>query len=429
MEQGESILQLTRLSFAQRAEVFDKTAAKITKDYFDPKFNGVDWPAIVKERRAGIVSLEEPEAFEMAMHDLVRSLGTSHTGFFHQSVRRVPARLAIGATFGKTDSGGHQTWMARDVHDGGPAQVSGLKVLDVLKAINGIAIAPPQQPMFPMGTEASLLIMRGSEKMTLTVTIPAPRSRKQPYSEMKAVTFSVLEGNVGYLKVSILPGLLGLDVARSMDAAVAALAECDHLILDLRGHLGGGLGVLRLMSYLTPDKLPIGFTLTRKTAQKGYDKNKLARLDHLPTNLPNPIAIASMALKFAGRDSSVLLVAEGLGRQKWHSSIIVLINEHTVSAGEMVAAFASENKLAKLVGAETAGRLIPGSGFKVGQGYLLIMPKAEYITWHGGRFEGAGVKPDVYVSWAGEKLAAGKDQQLEFALKYLLDSMTANAPS
>jgi C-terminal processing protease CtpA/Prc len=429
MEQGESILQLTKLSFAQRAEVFDKTAAKITKDYFDPKFNGIDWPTLAKERRAGIVSLEEPEAFEMAMHDLVRSLGTSHTGFFHQSVRRVPARLAIGATFGKTDSGGHQTWMARDVHDGGPAQKSGLKVLDVLKAINGSAIAPPQQPMFPMGTEASLLILRGTDEMTLTVTIPAPRSRKQPYSEMKAVTFSVLDGNVGYLKVSILPGLLGLDVARSIDAAVAELTDCDHLILDLRGHLGGGLGVLRLMSYLTPDKLPIGFTLTRKTAQKGYDKNKLTRLDHLPTNLPNPIAIASMALKFAGRDSSVLLVAEGLGRQKWHSSIIVLINEHTVSAGEMVAAFASENKLATLMGAETAGRLIPGSGFKVGHGYLLIMPKAEYITWQGGRFEGAGVKPDVYVSWAGERLIAGTDQQLQFALMHLFDSKADDAPS
>jgi C-terminal processing protease CtpA/Prc len=428
MEQGESILQLTKLSFAQRAEVFDKTAAKITKDYYDPKFNGIDWPALAKERRAGIVSLEEPEAFEMGMHDLVRSLGTSHTGFFHQSVRRVPARLAIGATFGKTDSGGHQTWMARDVHDGGPAQKSGLKVLDVLKAINGSAIAPPQQPMFPMGTEASLLILRGTDEMTLTVTIPAPRSRKQPYSEMKAVTFSVLEGSVGYLKVSILPGLLGLDVARSMDAAVAALSDCEHLILDLRGHLGGGLGVLRLMSYLTPDKLPIGFTLTRKTAQKGYDKNKLARLDHLPTNLPNPIAIASMALKFAGRDSSVLLVAEGLGRQKWHSNIIVLINEHTVSAGEMVAAFASENKLATLMGAETAGRLIPGSGFKVGHGYLLIMPKAEYITWHGGRFEGAGVRPDGYVSWAGERLATGTDQQLHSALRHLLDSKAAVAP-
>ena len=94
-----------------------------------------------------------------------------------------------------------------------------------------------------------------------------------------------------------------------------------------------------------------------------------------------------------------------------------LVNEHTVSAGEMVAAFASENRLATIVGTETAGRLIPGSGFKVGQGYMLIMPKAQYITWQGHRFEGAGIKPDFEVPWSPEAFATGKDNQLESAVQ------------
>ena len=54
----------------------------------------------------------------------------------------------------------------------------------------------------------------------------------------------------------------------------------------------------------------------------------------------------------------------------------------------MVSAFAKENGLATIVGTETAGRLTPGSGFKVGHGYMLVMPKAAYITWGGKRFEG-----------------------------------------
>ena len=428
MEQGESILRPTNLTFDQRVNIFNKTAAKVTKDYFDPKFNGVDWPKIASERRDRILSLDDAEAFELAMHDLVRTLGTSHTGFFHQSVRRVPARLAIGATFGKVDSEtGGSEWIARDVHEAGPAHAAGLRPLDILKAINGTPLAPPNQPMFPMGTQSTLIIRRGLEEQTLTVAIPAPRSRKQPYSEMKAVTFSTLDKNVGYLKVSILPGLLGLDVAREIDAAVRTLANCDSLILDLRGHLGGGLGVLRLMSYLTPDKLPIGFTLTRKSAEKGYDKNKLHRLDRLPTNLPNPIAIASMALKHLGRGESVLLVSEGLGPQRWHGHVAILVNEHTVSAGEMVAAFASENGLATLVGVDTAGRLIPGSGFKVGHGYMLIMPKAQYITWEGRRFEGEGVKPSAFAPWSIEAFISGKDNQVQTALEQLLVGKTAAA--
>ena len=87
------------LTFAQRTEVFDKTAAKVTKQYFDPRFNGTDWPRLAREARERIIALSDPEQFELGMLELVRKLGTSHTGFFHQSVRRVPARLAIGASF------------------------------------------------------------------------------------------------------------------------------------------------------------------------------------------------------------------------------------------------------------------------------------------------------------------------------------------
>lgn len=67
-----------------------------------------------------------------------------------------------------------------------------------------------------------------------------------------------------------------------------------------------------------------------------------------------PESSPSMAVQFVGRDPSVLLVSEGLGPKRWHSRVATITNEHTVSAGEMVAAFASENGLAKLVGTETA---------------------------------------------------------------------------
>jgi C-terminal processing protease CtpA/Prc len=74
----------------------------------------------------------------------------------------------------------------------------------------------------------------------------------------------------------------------------------------------------------------------------------------------------------------------------------------------MVAAFAAENGLATIVGTATAGRLIPGSGTKVGEGYMLIMPRAEYITWHGRRFEGHGVEPNVQAqSIRGERRGNG----------------------
>ena len=151
MARDESISKPKNLSLDQRRQIFDRTVAKVTKDYFDPNFNGTEWPKRASESKEAILLAGDPDEFEMRMHELVRSLKTSHTGFFHQSVRRVPARLAIGASFRKAETEAGLRWVAQDVHEGGPAHSAGLRPLDVLQSVNGTFTCPPEQPMFPMG--------------------------------------------------------------------------------------------------------------------------------------------------------------------------------------------------------------------------------------------------------------------------------------
>ena len=71
----------------------------------------------------------------------------------------------------------------------------------------------------------------------------------------------------------------------------------------------------------------------------------------------------------------------------------VLVNEHSASASEMVAAFAAENGLARIVGTNTPGRLVGSKPFKLSHGYFLILPIGAYVTWQGKRLEGEGVRP------------------------------------
>ena len=92
-------------------------------------------------------------------------------------------------------------------------------------------------------------------------------------------------------------------------------------------------------------------------------------------------------------------------------------NEHTASAGEMVCAFAAENKLATVTGTLTAGRLLGGKGFRVGHGYLVVLPAAAFFSWQGKFFEGQGVSPDVLVEWSPEAVQEGRDNQLEKAIE------------
>ncbi len=80
MAQEKLLQRPSRLTLQQRTAIFEKVYKAVTKHYYDPKFNGTDWPKIAQSRKSQIIATEDPEAFELAMHDLVRQLGTSHTG-------------------------------------------------------------------------------------------------------------------------------------------------------------------------------------------------------------------------------------------------------------------------------------------------------------------------------------------------------------
>jgi len=95
---------------------------------------------------------------------------------------------------------------------------------------------------------------------------------------------------------------------------------------------------------------------------------------------------------------------------------VALLNSDT---GEVLAAFAKENNLATIVGTTTAGRLLSGSVFKVGHGYILGLPVAAYLTWQGVLLEGKGVSPDIEVDLPAGTLRQGREPQMERALENL----------
>ena len=116
-------------------------------------------------------------------------------------------------------------------------------------------------------------------------------------------------------------------------------------------------------------------------------------------------------------DKSILVVTEGLGPRRFHGRVVLMVNEHTASAGEMVSAFAEENKLATIVGTKTPGRLLSGGAFKVGHGYILGLPVAAYLTWQGRMLENDGITPAFSTELSREALREGRDTQLEQAVE------------
>jgi C-terminal processing protease CtpA/Prc len=330
-------------------------------------------------------------------------------------MRNIPARHAINATMQRIAVNGDERWMFQDVHQGGPAYSAGIRPGDLLLDSGGREIRPPEDLTFSVGETVDLTVEKlhgGQERLRLQ--LPVPKSKKHPVTAPDPVHAEKLTDDIGLLKVAMFPGVVGIDVAKDIDRGIASLNGCSRLIVDLRGNTGGGIGGLRLMSYLTPGKLEVGYSLTRKRRERGYRREQLTRFGRIPSR---KATLFWLAARYAFVEKSILVVTEGLGDHRFHGRVVLLVNEHTASAGEMVAAFAEENNLATIVGTKTPGRLLSGSAFKVGHGYILGLPVAGYLTWQGRMLENNGITPAFPVALLRDKLREGKDTQLEKAIE------------
>jgi C-terminal processing protease CtpA/Prc len=129
--------------------------------------------------------------------------------------------------------------------------------------------------------------------------------------------------------------------------------------------------------------------------------------------------------RFRKLDKSIVVVTEGLKPQAFLRNVTLLVNSHTFSGAEIVVQFAKEHGLARIVGERTAGRSLSFATLQVPFDFRLTLPIGDYVPWHGERFEGSGVEPNVQIPFRSPE-RAGEDFQLRDAAK-LCDWCAAGA--
>jgi C-terminal processing protease CtpA/Prc len=398
---------------ADMESIFEKVVETFERKLYDPNLNGVNWRAVAGQRKADILASRSAEEFECKINDLISELRVSHAGFYHESKPRAAGKIAISATLFRTDDNPPR-WVFQDVHPGGAAHRAGIQPGDIVLRVAEREILPPEMPLFPLGeTTAVEVEKRDGSHCRAMVEVPKSKTKKRPLIELQPVLFTRLDGDIGWLKVCMFPGAIGIDLAHDIDRAIKSL-DCDRLIVDLRGNTGGGIGCLRLMSYLTPGRLPVGYSLTRKRAENSFRKELLPVFSRIPDR---KIGLLRLIFTFGLRDQSVCIATESLGGQRFHGRTVLLVNEHSASSSEMVAAFAAEHRLATIVGSKTPGRLLAGHSVRVGHGYRVALPVAAYYTWEGKLLEGVGVEPDVEERFSVEAIREGRDVQLQTAIR------------
>jgi carboxyl-terminal processing protease len=420
-----------QLTEKDRHIILENVLAALRKRFYAPEKLNADWQAAVERHRPIIESAETPDVFEQAMSDLLTELHTSHLGFFHSTARRASSRAALSANYLADETPFGKRWIFQDVHAGGAAAIAGIEPGNILLRVDGREIVPPEHPVFPMGKQTTVEFVANDDRQkTVSVDVARPKGKKLHFIEPILVEAKRLGDGLGYLKIAMFPGMVGVVIANQVSGAIESLGKIDRLIIDLRGNTGGGIAALRVMSFLTPDRVPVGFALDHRhsTANLETERLRFPRFARIP---PSPKNLWLLGLRYAPAmlmKKSIVLESEGLGPMPFHGRITLLVDRHTASAAEMIVAFAREHQLATIVGERTAGRLLSSTSIKVGKGFRLALPTGAYHTWRGATLEGTPIEPDFKIDfdWR-DRRAQGRDRPLDYAIDLAQNIMPARA--
>jgi carboxyl-terminal processing protease len=247
---------------------------------------------------------------------------------------------------------------------GSPADRAGIREGDEVLAIDGVAASArrPGALRGPRGTRVELRLRRGGVELDRTLVreqlrLPSVRARS-------------LGKGVGYLAIGRFHEATSADCAAAVGALAAAPGGLTALLLDLRGNRGGV------------------FDQAIKVADLFLAEGVIA------TVWSRGIEVERHAARRPGTVTDV--------------PMIVLVDQDSASAAELVAAALRDHGRATLLGAPTFGKGSVQTYFDLPDGGGLKLTTARYATPSGQLLDGRGLVPDLVVeAFAEERVVAG----------------------
>lgn len=199
------------------------------------------------------------------------------------------------------------------------------------------------------GTTVKLVIQRGEEQLTFEI--------KRAKVSTNPIIAKKMENNIGYLEVSSFDEGTAEDFKNKYEELKAQ--GINSLIIDLRNN-GGGLveEALKMADYIVPK----GKELLITTDKNGKEEIKKATAD--------PII---------------------------DQKIILLVNENTASASEILAGALKDNEKATIIGTKTYGKGVIQQILTLKSGAGIKVTIEEYYTPNRNKINKVGIEPDETV--------------------------------
>jgi len=249
-----------------------------------------------------------------------------------------------------------------------PAFNAGIKAGDQIVRIDGkptkdITIVEAVNKLRgPKDTKVSLTIVREDVAKPFDVVLI------RAIIKIKSVRSKMLNGNIGYIRLTTFAEKAGEDVKNAV-RDLGKTAPLQGLILDLRNNPGGLLNQAVEVSDIF---LKSGVIVSTRGRVKMMESKSMAKDDGDEPTCP----------------------------------MIVLVNEGTASASEIVAGALQDNGRALILGTQTFGKGSVQTVIPLDDGSALKLTTAKFYTPKGRSIQADGILPDVLVKFvrtAGEK--------------------------
>jgi carboxyl-terminal processing protease len=261
--------------------------------------------------------------------------------------------------------------------DGSPAEAVGVRPGDIILKVDNEETATMtlseavSRIRGPAGEAVMLVLRRGDE------TFPVEIVREQ--ITVKSISWESKEDGVAYIRISRFGEQTGEDWDQAVGEILSQNSGTKSIILDVRSNPGG---YLQASIHLASEFVNTGVIVYEEFADGQRQEFKS---DH------------------RGRLTAV--------------PIIVLIDEGSASASEILAAALRDLKGTQLVGQQSFGKGTVQDAVEFGDGSSVHVTIARWLTPNGDRIEGVGLTPDVVVERAEEDVEVGIDNQLEKAVE------------
>ncbi len=265
--------------------------------------------------------------------------------------------------------------------EGSPAFRAGLKTNDLITkiddtAVKGLSLSDAVKRMRgEPSTKVTLTIFRKDESRTFPVTITREEIKTQ------SVKGKVVEPGYGWIRLSQFQERTVDDFVRKVEEIYKSEPQLKGLVLDLRNDPGGLLDAAVAISAAF---LPEDVTVVSTNGQLAESKStfKASTVFYLRRGQGDPLKRLPVALK--------------------RVPLVVLVNEGSASASEIVAGALQDHKRAIVMGSQTFGKGSVQTVRPLGPDTALKITTARYYTPNGNSIQAKGIVPDIMVDDTAE---------------------------